>query len=148
MPRLPRITPGRLCGLMALALVALGGWSLISQTGLVTGLQAMLTQPDSDSTALALHFAWWPRLAMALLAGAALALAGVLFQQVLRNPLAAPTTLGVTSGAELALLAATLLAPGLLAAGREWVALAGGGLAMGLVFLLTWHRGLTPVVVV
>ena len=79
-------------------------------------------------------------------------------QQVLRNPLAAPTTLGVASGASLAMMLATLFAPALMAGtglggdgfqlGREWVALAGGLAAMGLVFALAWARGMSPTVVV
>ncbi|MGW6563851.1 iron ABC transporter permease [Streptomyces sp. NPDC054975] len=42
-----------------------------------------------------------PRVLAALLAGAALALAGTLVQAVTRNPLAEPTTLGVSGGAAL-----------------------------------------------
>ncbi|MEM8761919.1 MAG: iron chelate uptake ABC transporter family permease subunit, partial [Pseudomonadota bacterium] len=41
--------------------------------------------------------------------GAMLGLAGSLLQQLLRNPLASPTTLGVTSGAWLGLVAGTVL---------------------------------------
>ena len=51
------------------------------------------------------------RLCMAALCGATLALAGTVMQQVLRNPLASPTTLGVASGAQLALVVATILIP-------------------------------------
>lgn len=130
-------------GFLALALA-----SLHQQTGIVAGIQALFDAPRDAFQQTAVHLAWWPRLAVALLSGAGLALAGVLFQQVLRNPLAAPTTLGIASGANLGLMAVTLMAPGLLAFGREWVALAGGGLAMGLVFLLAWRRDLAPVVVV
>lgn len=43
----------------------------------------------------------WPRTLLAMLAGGALALAGVLFQALLRDPLASPFTLGVSSGASL-----------------------------------------------
>lgn len=143
-----RLTPGRACLLLVLALAALALAHLHAGPGLVEGLNALFAAPGSAADTLVLHFAWWPRLAMALLAGGGLALAGVLMQQVLRNPLAAPTTLGVASGANLGLMVASLAAPGLLALGREWVALAGGGLAMGLVFLLAWRRGLAPVVVV
>jgi hypothetical protein len=68
-------------------------------------------------------------------------------QQVLRNPLASPTTLGVASGAQLALMMVTLLA--LLAADRAGVDRHGrGSLAMGLVFALAWRRQLNPVVIV
>ena len=41
------------------------------------------------------RFALLPRIAVALLAGAALGLSGALLQQGLRNPLAAPETLGI-----------------------------------------------------
>ncbi|WP_420267671.1 iron chelate uptake ABC transporter family permease subunit, partial [Halomonas lysinitropha] len=139
--------PGLVCLLPGLALLALILGSL-AEEGLFDGLRALTTVTPASPEALVRHYSWWPRLAMSLLAGGGLALAGVLMQQVLRNPLAAPTTLGVASGANLALMAATLLAPGLLLAGREWVALAGGGGAMALVFALTWRRGLSPAVVV
>ena len=43
-----------------------------------------------------------PRLVMSMLAGAALATAGAMFQALFRNPLASPYTLGVSSGASLA----------------------------------------------
>ncbi len=142
-----RSAPALVCLLPGLALLALVLGSL-AEEGLVEGLRALPTATPASAEALVRHYSWWPRLAMALLAGGGLALAGVLMQQVLRNPLAAPTTLGVASGANLALMAATLLAPGLLLAGREWVALAGGGGAMALVFALTWRRGLSPAVVV
>lgn len=52
-----------------------------------------------------------PRLVAAILTGAALALAGSVLQTVLRNPLAAPDILSVTSGAQLFLVVSTLLLP-------------------------------------
>ncbi|TDT93704.1 iron complex transport system permease protein [Azorhizobium sp. AG788] len=105
--------------------------------------------PDaSDGQQLVIHYSLLPRILAAILAGAALALAGAVFQQVLRNPLASPTTLGVSAGAKLALALATLWAPGLFTFGREWVALAGGAFAVSLVFALSWHKGLSPLAVV
>ncbi|WP_083747725.1 Fe(3+)-hydroxamate ABC transporter permease FhuB [Teichococcus deserti] len=89
-----------------------------------------------------------PRLCMALLAGAALGLAGLLFQQVLRNPLAEPGTLGIFAGARLALGLATLGAPGLLEWGQGSIALAGAGGAVGLVLLLAARRGFAPLPVI
>ena len=111
---------------------------------LIAATAGMFTAPDPAL----LYQSWWPRLATALLAGGGLALAGAVMQQALRNPLATPTTLGVISGAQFALLVATVAFPGMLALGREWVALAGGGLAMGAVVLLAWRRRLAPVVVI
>src|SRR5690349_9943259 len=53
-----------------------------------------------------------PRVVAAMLVGAGLATAGVVFQALLRNPLAAPETLGVSIGASLgAMIAITLLPP-------------------------------------
>ena len=89
-----------------------------------------------------------PRFAVAILAGAALGLAGVLMQRVLRNPIAEPSTLGVAAGAKLALSIGIVLAPGLLAQGRELVALTGALLTMALVLALSWRRALDPVTVV
>ena len=110
--------------------------------------QALFSPELDDARQAVVHFSWLPRLAICLLAGAALGLAGTLMQQVLCNPLASPTTLGVASGAQLALMMVTLLAPSWLLIGREWVAMAGGSLAMGLVFALAWRRQLNPVVIV
>ena len=45
-----------------------------------------------------------PRILLAVLAGASLSLAGVIFQALLRNPLATPYTLGVSSGGALGAL--------------------------------------------
>lgn len=56
--------------------------------------------PDIDVIEqMIFHYSLLPRLAISLLVGAGLGLVGVLFQQVLRNPLAEPTTLGVATGA-------------------------------------------------
>ncbi|MFI5806364.1 iron ABC transporter permease [Streptomyces sp. NPDC051561] len=82
-----------------------------------------------------------PRVTAALLAGAALALAGTLIQAVTRNPLAEPSTLGVTGGAA---LGAVLLVTTLPLAGSWAVAgaaFAGAVLAGGLVFGLAARGG-------
>lgn len=79
-----------------------------------------------------------PRIVIAWIVGAGLALAGVLLQQSLRNPLADTTTLGIASGAYLALAATSLFASSWLDAGSEWIALAGGGAAAAFVLGLTW----------
>ncbi|WP_431862524.1 Fe(3+)-hydroxamate ABC transporter permease FhuB [Azospirillum sp.] len=102
--------------------------------------------PDLDS--IILWYGVLPRMAVALVAGAALGLAGLLLQRVLRNPLAEPSTLGVSAGAQLALTVAALHAPVLMETAREGVALAGGLAAVGLILALTWRRGLEPVAVV
>lgn len=67
--------------------------------------------PDGRSASQMLfHFSLLPRTVLSLLVGGALGLVGVLFQQILRNPLAEPATLGVSAGAQLGLTLATLWA--------------------------------------
>lgn len=140
--------PAWLCGLLLALALLLIGIDLNTRLPAAQWLPAALTPDMADMRQLILHFSWLPRLCMALLCGAVLALAGLLMQQVLRNPLASPTTLGVASGAQLGLLIATLWAPWALELGREWVALAGGGLATLLVFALAWRRGLAPLTLI
>ncbi|WP_139707607.1 Fe(3+)-hydroxamate ABC transporter permease FhuB [Aeromonas allosaccharophila] len=128
--------------------LSLACWELARQLPGALWWQSLFAPNLDDVSQAVVHFSWLPRLAVTLLAGAALGLAGTLMQQVLRNPLASPTTLGVASGAQLALMMVTLFAPSWLLLGREWIAMAGGSLAMALVFALAWRRQLNPVVIV
>ncbi|WP_281024352.1 Fe(3+)-hydroxamate ABC transporter permease FhuB [Microvirga calopogonii] len=89
-----------------------------------------------------------PRAAVALLSGAALGLSGALLQQVLRNPIADPSTLGISGGAQFTMTAATLFAPALMDTAREAVALVGGVAIVAIIMFLTWKRGLEPITVV
>lgn len=67
-----------------------------------------------------------PRLLLALLIGAALAVAGVLVQGIVRNPLASPDILGVNHAASLASVGALLLLPSLPVITLPLLAFAGG----------------------
>ncbi|BET79827.1 Fe(3+)-hydroxamate ABC transporter permease FhuB [Edwardsiella anguillarum] len=68
----------------------------------------------------------WPRALVALSCGGALALAGVLLQRLMYNPLASPDLLGVSSGATLTLVLAMLWCGQTLTALQQWgVGLAG-----------------------
>lgn len=127
---------------MALAAVALFGWHVN-----MPGLLAMPTDGASLNRVILLY-STLPRAVVAVLAGAVLGLSGLLLQRVLRNPLAEPSTLGISAGAQLAMAAATLYAPMLMAWSQGLVAFAGGIAAVALVLSLTWRRGLEPVSVV
>ena len=67
-----------------------------------------------------------PRLLLALLVGAALAVAGALVQGIVRNPLASPDILGVNHAASLASVGALLLLPSLPVITLPLLAFAGG----------------------
>lgn len=99
---------------------------------------------SDDLSLIALRYATLPRLAVALASGAALALAGAIFQHVLRNPLAEPTTLGVSAGASVSLSVVSLWFPDLLIHGREWVALVGALVSVGVVMAVSWSRAFSP----
>ncbi|CAN7202858.1 Fe(3+)-hydroxamate ABC transporter permease FhuB [Bradyrhizobium sp. LjRoot220] len=140
--------PAVLIGLLFAAAAALT-WRHLSGFLPPAAWLAVLWRPEiNDPQQMLVHYTVFPRIAVALLAGAALGLAGTVCQQVLRNPLAEPSTLGVLNGAYLALSVTTLWAPSLLAFGREWIALLGGFAAFLCVFGLTWRRALSPVVLV
>ncbi|WP_114857230.1 Fe(3+)-hydroxamate ABC transporter permease FhuB [Azospirillum brasilense] len=124
--------------------------ALVLERQLPAGLwwRALIAPDPARLDQLAAHYVLFPRFAVALLVGAALGLAGAILQQVLRNPLAEPATLGISAGAHLSLAIATLWLPDALALGREWVALAGAGLSAAALLALSWRKGLSPVTVV
>ena len=105
-------------------------------------------QPDVDHIAqMIFHYSLLPRVAVSLLVGAGLGLVGVLFQQVLRNPLAEPTTLGVATGAQLGITITTLWAiPSVLS--TSFAALAGACIVGALVFGVAWGKRLSPVTLI
>jgi ABC-type Fe3+-siderophore transport system, permease component len=84
----------------------------------------------------------FPRIVLAALVGAALSVSGLILQSIIRNPLASPDLLGITSGASaaavlyLSFLSATL--------GQQFLPLAamlGAALATLAIYLLAWKRG-------
>jgi ferric hydroxamate transport system permease protein len=143
-----RFFPISFITILTASVALLIGWQLSLNDTFIHNLTSLI-QPDwlSDNS-IKLHLTWWPRLFTTLICGAALAIAGLLMQQVLRNPLASPTTLGVASGASFSLMMATLYAPWLIELSQSLVALAGGLITMGIVFALSWRRALSPTIVV
>lgn len=116
---------------------------------LLAGNYDLLTRSFPPPLAgLLLHESFFPRLVISLLCGAGLALAGLLFQQVLQNPLAEPATLGVAAGANLAMSSALIFAPGLLVIGLPGLALVGAALAMLLLAVLVSGSRFAPLQVI
>lgn len=118
--------------------------ALAAAAHLLTGdLEGGLHWPESRAV-LNLRL---PRIVIAATVGGSLALAGVLLQALLRNPLASPDLLGVTSGAGLGVAAATFsasLTGGYTAASpaaQTLAALLGAGLTLALILAWTQRRG-------
>jgi iron complex transport system permease protein len=83
-----------------------------------------------------------PRLALAVLTGAAFAVAGALFQTLLRNPLASPDIIGISGGASIA-AAYSILALGLTGAAVSLAAFLGALIVASGIYLLAWRGGIT-----
>ena len=86
----------------------------------------------------------FPRILIAMIVGANLAVSGALLQAVMQNPLADPGLTGVSTGASLAAITVMLVFPqfsGLV----PIIAFIGGALACATVFALAWKNGIKPV---
>ncbi|MBD2834277.1 iron ABC transporter permease [Streptomyces sp. NPDC053741] len=131
------VTVALLAGAVVVAVLA---GSLWLKTGDVV-LWIQGTAPDLIGQALDDRF---PRVVAAVLAGAALGLAGCVVQSSVRNPLAEPGVLGITAGAGLG--AASVVTSGLSGGQPVLVAVAvAAGLAtFGLIALLAWRGGFLP----
>ena len=131
-------------GIMALLLVILFfaavniGSLKVTFPQLFSGI--FLESDDTVSTIFDLRF---PRIMISMLAGAAVAVSGVLFQAVLKNPLADPGIIGISSGASFAAVIIMAAVPALFFF-TPLFAFLGGVLAFFLVYTLSWKGGLSP----
>jgi iron complex transport system permease protein len=85
-----------------------------------------------------------PRVVLAFLSGAGLAVSGMVFQALFRNPLATPFTLGVSSGAALGASLYFRLGAGVTvlgSLGSIGAALTGGLISVATVYLITRAKG-------
>lgn len=85
----------------------------------------------------------FPRIIISMLAGAGIAVSGVLFQAVLKNPLADPGIIGISSGASFTAVLITAFAPTLYFF-TPLAAFIGGVIAFFMVYCLSWKGGLSP----
>ncbi|MBJ7223252.1 MULTISPECIES: Fe(3+)-hydroxamate ABC transporter permease FhuB [unclassified Brenneria] len=143
-----RMLPILLIGLLLALTLGMGGYNLQRQLPVALWSQGLWQPSTDDIRQLLFHYSLLPRMALALLVGAGLGLCGVLFQQVLRNPLAESSTLGIATGAQLGITVATLAAlPG--GAFIQQIAAMIGALLVGaLVFGVAWGKRLSPVTLI
>lgn len=103
--------PAALLGL-ALVIVVVVSLTLGDYHVSLLRIVQILWQPESDPVARRIVMdVRLPRVTLALIVGAALGLAGVLTQSILRNPLAEPGLLGMNSGAALVVTGLVVLLP-------------------------------------
>ena len=126
-------------GLLALFLVAVNTGSLkVTPLELFKGL--FIEYNENVATIYDLRF---PRILIAIFGGAATAVSGVLLQAVMKNPLADPGIIGVSSGASLTAVLITAFVPTLYFF-TPLFAFIGGMIAFLLVYSLSWKGGLSP----
>lgn len=125
MPILPRFSirtsrsPERNAAVLLILTAALCAAALLSlrcgsQDYTLAELFSALLHGDTGNTVWRiLVYVRIPRTLAAMLAGAALALAGAIIQAVLNNAMASPSTIGVNAGAGFAAMLAAVLAPGI-----------------------------------
>lgn len=135
-------------GLAALAVLALASLAVGSRPippGTV--LAALWNYDPGNDLHLVVRSLRVPRLATAVLAGAALGLAGAIMQAITRNPLAEPGLLGINAGAAVAVVIGVSLFGLTRPAHYVWFAALGAGLAGTAVFLLgrAHETGTNPV---
>ena len=133
-----------LAGVSILSLLA--GPASIGTTAVLKGILAAIhfpgvSNPLTDEERTILYSIRIPRVLLAGLVGAALSCAGVVFQALLRNPLADPYVLGVSGGAAVGAISAIVIGLGSLPFGIPGLAFTGGLLSILLVWGLSGATG-------
>jgi iron complex transport system permease protein len=140
-----RIVTGMLCALVALgfALAVFVGDFPLAPSDVVQSLLSPFTGAASASADFIVQTVRLPRASTAVLTGAAFGLAGIIFQTLLRNPLASPDIVGVSTGASAAAVTVIVLF-GLAGWAVAGAAFAGALLTAILNYALAWRRGVSP----
>jgi iron complex transport system permease protein len=110
-----------------------------SYTVTIVDLVRILTGTDIAGASFIVLENKLPRAVVGVLVGVALGISGAVFQTMLRNPLASPDVIGVTSGASAAAVFAIVVL-GVRGQGVSWFAL-GGGAAVALTIHLLARGG-------
>ena len=131
-----------------LPLLLVAGLLMLFSALLLGNYQQLVQRFPAALADIVLQQSFLPRLLVSLLCGGGLALAGLLFQQILRNPLAEPASLGVAAGANLAMSASLIFFPGLLVLGLPGVALIGAAAVALLLWLLASRAHFAPLSVI
>ncbi|MGB1974386.1 MAG: Fe(3+)-hydroxamate ABC transporter permease FhuB [Vibrio toranzoniae] len=112
-----------------------------------------LSQPSSDMGYFVIPdaFEWsirWPRMLTAIFAGGGLAVAGVILQRLVYNPLASPDILGVSAGAVLALIFSSLFMGYSIHSLSPWIAFLGSAMALCLLLFLGKKHQFAPSILI
>jgi len=141
-PRQRKIRPGMTALALLLCCAVLAIYALGSGTLSLGPQQVIDALRGEGAKNLAVIVTQWrlPRVAMALILGAALGISGAIFQSLLRNPLGSPDVIGFNTGAYSGVLVVIVLFNGSI--GEITAGAMAGGLISGLlVYWLAWRQG-------
>ena len=133
----------KLSAVAAVVLIVLVIWGVGLGTikiPMIDVANAIIGRAD-ERTELVVRTLRLPRILAAALVGAALAISGTIFQGIARNPLVSPDIIGVNSGATLAAMSAMILGIGSVSV--PMAAFVGAITATVLIYVLSWHRGIS-----
>ena len=152
-PARPAPGPGRVAAVgsrspwpppLVLLLAVLASFALGSRALAVDEVWRALVAPDGGEAATIVRELRMPRTALGLAVGLALAVAGVLFQALTRNPLAEPRILGISAGASFGVVLAISVFGVSTLAGYVWFGIAGALGAGVLVFAVAAAAARAP----
>ncbi|AYY12099.1 iron ABC transporter permease [Actinobacteria bacterium YIM 96077] len=136
--RLPGLALGLAAAVALFAVMIMVSLAIGTKELSITEVWTGVVQPD-DSYASVVVETRIPRTVLGVVAGASLAVAGVLIQGITRNPLGDPGLLGVNAGASAAIV--TGMAFFGLGAAPVWVAIPGAFAAVAVVYVVGSGRG-------
>lgn len=143
-----KISTGRktMAFLITILLILLVFFWAVNTGGLKTSVSQLLNGLfiEYDQTVAIILELRFPRIIVAILGGALMAAAGVLMQAVMKNPLADPGIIGITSGATVVAVLITAIFP-VFAPFTPFFSFAGGMLAFVLVYTLAWNGQISPI---
>lgn len=115
----------------------------IDPAGVVRSLLSPMTGDVNEGIDFIVLNVRLPRATLAVLTGIAFGLSGIIFQTLLRNPLASPDIIGISHGASAAAVVCIILF-GLSGVVVSFGAFAGAILTAILIYTLAWRDGVTP----
>ena len=138
----------RICAIIILVLIGVGGILLSLAKGAVeipiAELLNILLGQDNNINSQIIYNIRLPRTIVAICVGLNLAVAGAILQAIMRNPLADPHIIGISSGAGLAGIATMIILPKF-----EYlitpISFLGAMLAAVVIYILAWKDGIRPV---
>lgn len=138
--------------LLLIALLLLNAAALLVSAGLgdmyispIDVIRTLLGNGTEDHT-IVIQTLRLPRIVAAFLVGVSLAAAGAILQGIIRNPLASPDIIGITSGASVAAVAFITYFAGTVSI--KWLpvaAMTGAGITSLIIYAIAWKKGVTPI---